>query len=93
MRLVRVSPRYLRQAIRVGAPPGSVASGDAARTMRQLATADTLPLPGDVRAAMPPTGVAYVRRVLGRNLWLWYAFSDTTLSVLTLASTPPVPLD
>jgi hypothetical protein len=38
-------------------------------------------------------GRAWVRRVGGRNIWLWYRFSDAELMLLTLTTEPPLPLD
>jgi hypothetical protein len=52
-------------------------------------------LPGvlDVRAAIPPARVAWVRRVRARNLWIWFTFDDTSVRVETVTNLPPVPLD
>jgi hypothetical protein len=46
-----------------------------------------------MRALVPPTGEAFVRRVPGRNLWVWYMVSDDTVSVIALTADPPVPAD
>jgi hypothetical protein len=42
---------------------------------------------------MPPTAVYWVRRVLGANLWLWFAFDDDRLYLVHLGSSPPIPMD
>jgi hypothetical protein len=34
-----------------------------------------------------------VRRVQGRNLWLWYRFTDDDVTAVGLTADPPVPLD
>jgi hypothetical protein len=47
----------------------------------------------DTRSSIPPTGRASVRRVGGRNLWIWYQLSGAELQLVTLSSTPPAPLD
>ena len=53
---------------------------------------DALPGAGDYETAFAP-GRAYVRRVVGQNLWLLYRFDDEHISVLTARSQPPVPID
>jgi hypothetical protein len=58
-----------------------------------LAMAEVLPGPGDTRALIPPTGAAFVRRVPGRNLWVWYRAEGDTLYLAHLSSDPPVPVD
>jgi hypothetical protein len=51
-------------------------------------------LPGsDREGLMPPVARYWFRRVPGHNLWLWYAFDDAELILVSLTSTPPVPLD
>jgi hypothetical protein len=47
---------------------------------------------GDVHAMMPPTAFAWVRRVRGENLWVWYRFGDTRVSVVALTTHPPLTL-
>jgi hypothetical protein len=42
---------------------------------------------------MPPTAEAFVRRVPGRNLWLWYTIADDAVIVIVLTADPPVPVD
>jgi hypothetical protein len=34
-----------------------------------------------------------VRRVGGRNLWLWYRFNEEELILVTVTTDPPVPFD
>jgi hypothetical protein len=63
------------------------------QTIASLAAAETLPGPGDTRALIPPTSEAFVRRVPGRNLWIWYRVDGETLYVAHVGSDPPVPLD
>jgi hypothetical protein len=57
-----------------------------------LAEAEALPGPGDTLALLPPTGEAFVRRVPGRNLWIWYRAERDALYLAHLSSDPPVPL-
>ena len=61
--------------------------------IRELAGADALPGPGDTVALIPPTGSAFVRRVPGRNLWIWYRVEGDALLISDLSAEPPVPAD
>jgi hypothetical protein len=63
------------------------------RTVQTLAAADELPGPSDFEAIEKPVGRAWVRRVGGRNIWLWYRFNDTELMLLMLTTEPPIPVD
>jgi hypothetical protein len=58
-----------------------------------LTSADDLPGPSDFEAIEKPVGRAWVRRVGGRNIWLWYRFNDAEVLLLTLTTDPPVPVD
>ncbi len=59
--------------------------------MRALASAD-LPGPGDFETSFAP-GRAFVRRVVGHNLWILYPFDVDHVFVMTVRGQPPVPLD
>ncbi len=91
-RFPRLTARFTRAraALRVeaGSPDGRAVAG----AIAALAASD-LPGFGDVSAAIPPTDVAFVRRVQGRNLWIWYRFTDAEIVLVTLTGAPPVPLD
>jgi hypothetical protein len=63
--------RYRKAADRLGVVAGSERGRAAGKTIAALAEADALPGPGDTLALIPPTGRAFVRRVHGRNLWIW----------------------
>lgn len=71
-RVLRLTPRYLHDADRLGAVTGSARGAAVVQTIRALLREDLLPGTGDVRALLPPTREAFVRRVPHRNLWLWY---------------------
>jgi hypothetical protein len=58
-----------------------------------LASAERLPDEEDTLVAVPPVGRAWVRRVEGANLWLYFTFNDTSLQLRVLTSTPPIPLE
>jgi hypothetical protein len=92
-RLVRFGARFRLAAERLSAMPGSARGRAVARVIVELAGAENLPGLGDTRALIPPTGEAYVRRVPGRNLWIWYVVEDAALAIRHLGSEPPVPLD
>jgi hypothetical protein len=34
-----------------------------------------------------------VRRVPGRNLWIWYRFDEHEVVLLTVTTDPPVPME
>ena len=92
-RLVRFGGRYRRAADRLGVVAGSERGRAAGKTIAALAEADALPGPGDTLALIPPTGRAFVRRVQGRNLWIWYRVEGGIVYLAHLSSDPPVPAD
>jgi hypothetical protein len=59
--------------------------------MRAFASAD-LPGGGDFETSFAP-GRAYVRRVVGHNLWLLYRFDDDHVFIMSARNQPPVPVD
>ena len=91
-RRVRVSTWYARAAGRL-LKRGSPRADAIGRTTRALAAADDLPGPSDYEAKAHPIGRAWVRRVGGRNLWLWYRFTDEEVVLVTVTIEPPVPSD
>jgi hypothetical protein len=48
-----------------------------------------LPLDGDVDGLIPPSLPAYVHRVPGTALWLWYTATADTVTVRALTAAPP----
>lgn len=90
-RVARLTPRFM-QRLRVSVPRGSDAAAAVGATIAALTEAAELPGVLDVRAAIPPTSSAYVRRVAGRNLWLWYRVDDEGVWLLNITAAPPVPL-
>jgi len=71
-RTLRLAPRYLRDADRLAVVPDSARGRAVGRAIAGLLGEESLPGPGDVRALIPPTREALVRRVPERNLWIWY---------------------
>lgn len=92
-RIPKLTRRYLRNAERLAVVPGSARGRAVGLTIAALGTEATLPAPGDTRALVPPTGEAFVRRVPGRNLWLWYTVTNDVVTVVGLTADPPVPAD
>lgn len=92
-RVALLSERFLRSRARLGIVPGSERGLVVARTIAALLAAEELPGPSDTVAAIPPTGTALVRRVPGRNLWLWYRVEGNTVLLRHVSSEPPVPID
>jgi hypothetical protein len=90
-RRARVTTWYARQFGRL-IQFGSERSLAVARTVGALTRADVLPSPSDFEAREKPVGRAWVRRVGGRNIWLWYRFSEAEVMLLTLTTEPPVPV-
>jgi hypothetical protein len=60
-------------------------------TLRAMLNAE-LPGPLDFEALIPPVERAWVRRVSGCNLWVFYRFDANALRAVTLAASPPVPM-
>jgi hypothetical protein len=60
-------------------------------TLAGLAEGD-LPGPLDYEVAIPPTRFAWVRRVTGCNLWVFFTFDAGEVRAVALTSSPPVPL-
>jgi hypothetical protein len=73
--------------------PGSARGRAVGLTIASLLRDETLPATGDTRALIPPTSEAFVRRVPGRNLWLWYSLAGDVVTVVGLTADPPVPAD
>jgi hypothetical protein len=73
--------------------PGSERALAVARTINALAAADPLPGASDFEATQRPAGRSWVRRIGGRNIWLWYRFNAVEVILLTLTTEPPGPVD
>ncbi len=80
-----------------------IASGSAAAKLlggvvRELLTAEVLPMPDDAEALLPRVveGLAgrrvvsaYARRANGRRLWLWYLPHGEVVDLLLVTNSPP----
>ena len=92
-RPLRLTSPYRRNAIRLGIVAGSERGRAVGRALATLMTDERLPAPTDTRALRPPTGEAFVRRVHGRNLWVWYTLRGEEVFAVALTADPPVPVD
>lgn len=92
-RVIRLTDRFRRRLEALRVAPGSPTSAAIGATIGALAEAEVLPGMLDTAASLPPTGRALVRRVGGRNLWIWYRLEGGELKLVTLTRSPPVPLD
>lgn len=91
-RVVRLSGTFRRRLDAIGVLPGSPERAAVGATLAVLAEAATLPGLLDTAALIPPTTQAYVRRVGGRNLWVWYRATDDELVAVTITRSAPVPM-
>ena len=91
-RRVRVTTWYARSASKI-LREGTSRPQAVGRTIRALSGAEDLPGVSDYEATGKRVGRAWVRRVGGRNLWLWFRFTEEELVLLTVSTEPPVPLD
>ncbi len=91
-RRTRVTTWYARQFGKI-AKPGSERALAVARTVRALADTSELPGHADFECSERPVGRAWVRRVAGRNLWLWYRFTADEVLLLAVTTEPPVPIE
>lgn len=91
-RTVRLTPRFIEALRACGVNRGSDASAAVGATLAALSETSELPGLLDTEALIPPTGRALVRRVPGRNLWLWYKANDAELVALRATRVPPTPI-
>ncbi len=91
-RTVRLTPRFIEGLRACGVTRGSEASAAVGATLAALAEASELPGLLDTEALIPPTGRALVRRVPGRNLWLWYKANEAEIVAIRALRVPPMPI-
>jgi hypothetical protein len=92
-RLVRLKPLVHRRLRALGVRRASRSSAAIGATIASLAEAGKLPGVLDTASMVPTTTTAFVRRVAGHNLWLWYQATADEVTIITVTNTPPVPLD
>lgn len=90
-RILRLTPRFRADIQRLGASGSTPPRRALASTLTAMLAAE-LPGPLDFEAMIPPTRFAWVRRVPGCNLWVFYTFDAAELRAVALTASPPVPL-
>jgi hypothetical protein len=90
-RLLRLTDRFFFQRSLLVAPRTLPAAALAATLGRLLDGA--LPGPMDFRTAVPDVDTAWVRRVPGASLWVYYSFTDDELTVWSLNNREPITTD
>jgi len=90
-RVPRLSTTFRRSLDHLGVRPGTKEYRAVFAAIGAMEAA-TLPGAADQETAFSP-GRAFVRRVLGQNIWIVFRFDEDHLFVLTARSQPPVPLD
>ena len=74
--------------------PGA-AKAQVARVVADLLAADILPGPADLMTALPwelpDFRLAYVRRVPGQTVWVWYFYRERedALTIVAITKVPP----
>ncbi len=90
-RVLRLTPGYLRTFSRLSRPWTEPTRRALLATLTGLAEG-ALPGPLDYEVAIPPTRFAWVRRVPGCNLWVFYSFDAEEVRAVALTASRPVPL-
>ncbi len=90
-RIPRLTGRFNRRRQALGLASGAEAVV-LARTIGALAHGP-LPGPADFETLVPPVQRVWVRRIAGLNLWVFYTFDDSVVSLVHVADKPPVPAD
>lgn len=91
-RVPRLSSTFRRSLREQGVQAGSSNFRAVFKTVAALARTSDLPGPLDVEVRFRP-GRAYVRRVSGENLWVFYRFDLQHLYVMTARNVPPTPAE
>ncbi len=93
-RALLVDPRFRKALARLGIDPGTERARAVGRAVARLAECATLPAVHDAKVLVPPTSHAFVRRVQGRNIWLWFRIvRGGVVQVIHVSSDPPIPLE
>jgi hypothetical protein len=69
--------------------PRTAPAAALAATLARLMTGD-LPKPQDFEALAPVIGTAWVRRVPGHDLWIFFRFDAVEVTVVSLTTRSPV---
>jgi hypothetical protein len=90
-RILRLTERFNRAVRHHGVTSGTPAGRALSDTLRAMQAAQ-LPGPQDAETMMPPVARYWFRRIPGHNLWLFFSFSETELTAVSLTRVPPIPL-
>jgi hypothetical protein len=93
LRVARLTDTFALAAARLHAIGGETGSR-LGRVIRALESADVLPAAGDMTTLVGPDvrgvfALRHVRRVPGRNLWVWYSVMDSEVILVALTDRPP----
>lgn len=91
-RVLGIGLRYRESLERAGVVAGSPEARRLGATIRAICEAGELPGPQDQDVPIPPIAKAYVRRVPGMNLWLYYDLRGEEVVILWVRQAPPVPI-
>jgi hypothetical protein len=93
LRVAKLTDKFSRSAARLHAVGGETGR-KLGRLIRTLESAEVLPAPSDLATLVEADerGVSalwHVRRVPGRNLWVWYSATDHEVTLHALTNVPP----
>ena len=101
-RVPRVTKTYLRTVERLGLRPKTKSALAVGAVVRDLARASELPIAGDIEAPLRAAEsalieevdgrrllTAFVRRVKGQRLWVWYRPRGNEVDLIVLTNVPP----
>jgi hypothetical protein len=91
-RVLRLTPGFARARAKLGITAGSPRARAVAACISAINDAAVLPGPLDVETEFRP-GTAFVRRVGGVNLWVWFRLVGNDVAILSITDEPPVPWD
>jgi hypothetical protein len=83
-RVIELRRNFLKRRSEFGILPGSPEARALVRCLRELESAEDLPLSGDTEANLPPSAWVHQRAVPGTVLLVVYDFSDQIVTIITL---------
>jgi hypothetical protein len=86
-RVLAFGPRFARARVRLTSDDST--RRKLAAAINVLAAEYPLPSTSDTPAVIPPVLHVAVRRAPGLALWIWYAATDTLLTLHALTDRPP----
>jgi hypothetical protein len=86
-RVLVFGPRFARARVRLTTDDST--RRKLAAAIKALASEHPLPSATDTSTIIPPVLHVHVRRAPGLALWIWYAATDTALTLHALTDRPP----